>query len=51
MGRESEAHPAFNIIPSLDFDRFSTRFHSQLGNEKNQQVANCYLSMTSKIYQ
>jgi hypothetical protein len=25
LGRESAAHPAFSIIPSLDFDRFATK--------------------------
>jgi hypothetical protein len=40
VGRESEAHPAFNIIPS--HERFLARSQTQLGNGKNLKVANCY---------
>jgi len=42
VGRESAAHPAFRLIPSLDFDPFSTHSHAQLGNEFNQKAGNCY---------
>ena len=37
VGRESEAHPAFNIISSLDFEGFSTRSQAQLGNAKTKE--------------
>jgi hypothetical protein len=33
VGRESEAHPAFSIIPSLNFERFFTGSQAQLRNE------------------